>query len=194
MHFVVFERNTEKTFLLETLSTFYTKETYDYSRKLDYVAENNGGTRQNYDILWTDDNRVYTHDFTIKNGVIVFGEQKNKFSLGEYKQTKVQHLSTQCEQSIEEGFISTNGHFYRTNRDDQTNFMGEKEYLNDHPEIEEVVWKTEDEGYLPHAREEWIKVFHEGIQHKKQQLYKYDKLRALVNAATTQEEVDAINW
>lgn len=114
--------------------------------------------------------------------------------LNQEKEKKVAELKQKCENAILAGFTSSNGHFYRTNRDDQTNFMGQKEELNDKPDMLVVPWKTEDVGYINHAREEWLTIFYEGLSHKKAQLYKYDTLKKQVESLTTIEEVQAIVW
>lgn len=117
------------------------------------------------------------------------------FDLEQYKIFKIEELTTKCDKSIDNGFISQiNGHHYRTTADDQLNFFGQKDELTEDETITIVMWKTEDAGYIEHTRENWLAIFQEGRQHKKAQLFKLDQLRQQVNACTTKEEVEAIAW
>jgi hypothetical protein len=112
-----------------------------------------------------------------------------------FKEMKINNLNRQCEKAIEEGFTSTvNGHIYRTNRDDQINFMGQKDELTSDAVIETVMWKTEDAGYLSHTREEWLEIYFEALANKKVQLFKYNTLKGQVLAAASKEAVDLISW
>jgi hypothetical protein len=112
-----------------------------------------------------------------------------EYVLNHHKKLKAEQLKEECEERILLGITASNGHVYRTNRDDQTNMLGRKEYLNDHPDAETVKWKTEDAGFVEHTREEWIKVFYECMQNKEALIYKYDVLKKAVMDATTHEEV-----
>jgi hypothetical protein len=112
-----------------------------------------------------------------------------------FKEMKINNLNRQCEKAIEEGFTSTvNGHIYRTNRDDQINFMGQKDELTSDAIIETVMWKTEDAGYLSHTREEWLEIYFEALANKKVQLFKYNTLKGQVLAAASKKAVDLISW
>lgn len=116
------------------------------------------------------------------------------FLLEKLKSLKLEKLRLDCEDDIESGFTASNGHFYRTNRDDQLNMIGQKDWLNDFPDEEVVYWKTEDAGYISHTRQEWISVYNEGYVIKRDKLFKLDQLRRVVLRATTSEEVVSIKW
>jgi hypothetical protein len=110
------------------------------------------------------------------------------------KDLKKQFLKDKCEESIEKGFTATNGYLYRTNRDDQINMVGQRDELLEDESISEVLWKTEDAGYIQHTREEWLSIYKQGFAHKKEQLFKYDMLKQQVNNALTHEEITSIVW
>lgn len=110
------------------------------------------------------------------------------------KDVKVLFFKNKCEFKIEEGFTATNGNFYRTNRDDQTNMIGQKGALSDDLSILQVPWKTEDKGYVMHTREDWLKIHQEAFKHKQMQLMKYDSLKKQIITTTTQDGLSAINW
>ena len=116
------------------------------------------------------------------------------FLLGKLKELKIEELRLLCDSSIESGFTATNGHFYRMNRDDQLNMIGQKDFLYDNPEESIVYWKTEDSGYVSHTREEWMSIYSQGFLDKKKKLFKYDRLRTKVRSATTSDEVVSIFW
>lgn len=123
-----------------------------------------------------------------------FGLDSDAKLLSYCKDVKVLFFKNTCELKIEEGFTATNGNFYRTNRDDQTNMIGQKDALSDDLSLLHVPWKTEDKGYVMHTREDWLKVHQEAFTHKQKQLIKYDTLKKKVLTALTQEELSLINW
>jgi hypothetical protein len=107
---------------------------------------------------------------------------------------KSEVMSLTCEDTILKGFTASNGHYYRTDRDDQTNMLGQKEYLRDHPDTTTVEWKTEDEGRIPHTKEEWIGVFYEAFAFKDKTLKKLDRIKKKIATATNDFEITAIKW
>jgi hypothetical protein len=110
------------------------------------------------------------------------------------KSIKSLHFKELCEKKIVEGFTASNGHFYRTNRDDQTNMIGQKDELNVDESITVVPWKTEDAGYIDHTRLEWLAIYNEAFYHKKTQLFKYNDIKNNVLACVSHEEIDLIEW
>jgi hypothetical protein len=117
------------------------------------------------------------------------------FTLEQYKTFKIEELKKKCQEDIYSGFISqVNGHHYRTNADDQINFLGKFNQLMSDTSITTVMWKTEDVGYIEHTRDDWLTIYNEGLTAKEQKLFKYDQLRQQVMDATTKEEVEAITW
>src|SRR5437763_9836650 len=80
--------------------------------------------------------------------------------LADAKANKIRELNNKCEAVIVAGFTSSNGHTYRTNRDDQVNMIGQKDDLADGT-VTVIPWKTEDVGYINHTRDEWFTVYSE---------------------------------
>lgn len=116
-------------------------------------------------------------------------------SLDVIKEQKIAELNELCEQTILAGFTSqTTGHFYRFNEYDQMNFTQQMLLLLADPGITEVAWKTEDAGVITHTRENFLAVTREAEVHKRGLMERYWALKAQVLAATTKEEVDAVNW
>ncbi|MCM3413510.1 hypothetical protein [Metabacillus litoralis] len=117
------------------------------------------------------------------------------FSLQQYKAYKISELSVKCQEDIYNGFTSKlNFHTYRTNNDDQLNFLGKFNQLSSNGAITSVMWKTEDVGYFEHTRDEWLTIYGEALTAKEQKLFKYDQLKQQVEVCTTKEEVEAIVW
>jgi hypothetical protein len=129
----------------------------------------------------------------VKNNLI-YSQVTDEYILDYHKKLKTGILKEICEEEIVKGFTATNGHFYRTNRDDQINMIGQKDELSEDSTITVVPWKTEDTGYINHTREEWMKVYVEAFAHKKEKLFKYDMLKGQVLSATTHEEVVGIKF
>jgi len=111
-----------------------------------------------------------------------------------HRELKKEIMSLTCEDAILKGFVASNGHHYRTNRDDQINFLGQKEELNDNPTVTEVEWKTEDAGYITHTKEDWIKVFYEALRFKSNNLKKLSRIKGYITLARTDVELTAIKW
>lgn len=109
------------------------------------------------------------------------------------KMIKTEYFKEMCEEKIIAGFTCSNGHFYRTNRDDQTNLIGQKDDLTDDP-AEIVYWKTEDIGYKAHSQEEWIMMYKEAFRHKKEKLFIYDSLKKEIQMCESHEELLLITW
>lgn len=125
---------------------------------------------------------------------LAYNEITEDYILDYHKNLKLSKLSEECESNILKGFTSSNGHVYRTNRDDQINMIVQRDILNYNPEIETVMWKTEDEGYIEHTREEWFQIYNEAFEHKQNQLFKYEQLKQQVINAKTDDEILAIKW
>jgi hypothetical protein len=123
-----------------------------------------------------------------------YSDLTDEYILNHHKKLKIADFSERCEKDIIDGFIATNGHKYRTNRDDQKNFFGKALELMIAPTVISVLWKTEDVGYITHSRQEWIDVFMEGVSHKETILHKYNTLKTNINNAVTEAELLLITW
>ncbi|MES9681797.1 hypothetical protein ABWK22_02530 [Gottfriedia acidiceleris] len=118
----------------------------------------------------------------------------DQYILDYHKKLKSDQLSLTCDETIIKGFEASNGHFYRTNRDDQVNMIGQKDELMADPEMTEVFWKTEDAGYIKHPKDEWLTIYTEAFAHKKKQLYKYNNLKQQVLLSTEHGQIVNVNW
>ncbi|MFD2671800.1 DUF4376 domain-containing protein [Marinicrinis sediminis] len=111
------------------------------------------------------------------------------------KAKRIAYLSEICEQEICKGFISSvNGHHYKTDRDDQINFIGQKDVLSDNPQIESLFWKTQDAGYVEITRAEFFTIYQEGFMHKDRLIRKFGTLRNSVNLASSKAEIESVVW
>lgn len=109
--------------------------------------------------------------------------------LQHHKNLKNDLLSEACEEEIIKGFTASNGHVYRTNRDDQVNMIGQKDILDDTDSAEPIKWRTEDAGWIDHTKDEWLQIYKEAFDFKKSTLLKYASLKDQVNNATTHDEI-----
>ncbi|MBP0725524.1 hypothetical protein J5Y03_10025 [Bacillus sp. RG28] len=117
------------------------------------------------------------------------------FNLEQYKTFKIEELKKKCQEDIYNGFVSKlNNHTYRTNNDDQLNFLGKYNQLMSDTSIKTVMWKTEDVGYIEHTRSDWLSIYNEALTAKEQKLFHYEQLRQQVNACKTKEQVETILW
>lgn len=115
--------------------------------------------------------------------------------LAYHKEIKNGLMNNTCDETIEYGFCSqVNGHHYRTNRDDQINFIGQCQVLKLEPSIETVIWKTEDAGPIPLTRNEFFFIYKEGLLHKNSTIQKYWQKKMKIEACTTHAEIMGIKW
>ncbi|SDI16379.1 protein of unknown function [Alteribacillus persepolensis] len=132
-------------------------------------------------------------ELVVENGEVIDVELTEK-SIEPAKEEKIKELSSQCQQTIINGFIASNGNGYRLTTEDQLNMQGQKDELKDDETITEVDWMTINDENVTHSREEWLTVYKEAFRHKKECIFKNKQLRDQVKAATTKEEVEAITW
>lgn len=133
--------------------------------------------------------------FLANNAGKMYSEISVDDVIAHHKELKFEQLSEACADTILAGFTSTNGHVYRTNGDDQSNFFGKAIQLLLDSSITTIKWKTEDIGYADHTRDDWIqKVFLEGLSFKESTLYKYNQLKAIARSATSDAGVLAVRW
>ena len=125
---------------------------------------------------------------------IVYSDVTTQVLLDYHKEIRIGHFSELCEDAIVEGFTASNGHTYRTNRDDQMNMAGQWMALQSDPSVTTVSWKTEDAGYIDHTRAEWLGIYAEAFNHKKEQLIKYNTLKVQITNATTDVDVVAVKF
>ncbi|GED59380.1 DUF4376 domain-containing protein [Brevibacillus formosus] len=115
--------------------------------------------------------------------------------LEQVKKAKIDFLNTECFKAIHAGFLSTStSHTFRFNEEDQANFNQQSTLFLLKPELTDTQWKTEDAGIVTLTKAQFIDVVFEAGQYKQQHIEKYWTLKGKVEAATTKEEVDQINW
>lgn len=148
---------------------------------------------QGFDGLVTDHKNKLAQTLSDRYKLSIF-DITPAFILEHHKKLKMQLLDETCENAIKNGFTSVNGHKYRLNDGDQINFLGQKDYLRDEPDVTSVLWRTEDAGYVDHTREDWMVVQKEAFNHKLTQLTKYNTYVQKIKNAVTDKEVYNTNW
>lgn len=147
----------------------------------DYVVKNDGNGE--YIAVWNLPNPIPSN------------EELRQAYIEYLKKERIEYFDNYCEELILRGFTSaTTGHFYRFNIYDQMNFNQAYNRLMYDNSITEIAWKTEDAGILIHSREDWIKVYHEGGEHKWYTINHYWQIKNQILNATTEEEILSIQW
>ena len=119
---------------------------------------------------------------------------KESTDLETLKQAKINALNETCEETINAGFYSKSmDATYDFATHDQMNFTQQLILTVAKPQ-EKVYWKTKDKGILEHTPDQFLAVVIEAEQHKRKNIEKYWRLKALVVAAQTKEEVDKVTW
>ncbi|MBL0387935.1 DUF4376 domain-containing protein [Tumebacillus sp. ITR2] len=118
-------------------------------------------------------------------------------SLEDIKGAKIAELNAACNTGILAGFRSSalgEPHSYDFDAEAQSNLTGMLSVMNADPTIVETIWKTTDVGPLPHTREQFVTLCRDGLDHKNKLIARYWAIKASVEAATSEEEVLAIQW
>ncbi|MED3976195.1 hypothetical protein P4639_22615 [Priestia megaterium] len=132
-------------------------------------------------------------ELATRNG-LAYTDVTEEYIFDYHKRLKSDLMSAVCTDSIIKGYQSTNGHFYRTTLEDQVNMIAQKEYINSHPDMTVVKWKTQDAGYIEHDVEEWVRLYYEGFSYKMMTLYKSERIKQMIKLATNDHELTAIDW
>jgi hypothetical protein len=148
---------------------------------------------EDFDTFPLADKNLLIYTIANSNG-LMYSDLTADYLLNYHRDLKIAYLDEICESKIITGFTASNGHAYRLNRDDQLNMMGVKDELRDDETITAVNWKTEDQGYIEHTREEWMQVFKEALAHKRTVITTYNQLKAQVKAAVKHADILTINW
>lgn len=149
--------------------------------------------KRGYDSFTTQEKNDFASELVAKKNVS-YTDITEEFILNYHKELKSLLVKEECEQSILEGFKASNGNTYRTNRDDQTNMLGQRQFLNDYPQQTHVKWKTENKGYIVHTKEEWLSVYYEAFQFKFKSLLKYDEMKSYIELCKTHEDIVLVDW
>lgn len=111
------------------------------------------------------------------------------------KRAKIAELDVICKKTILGGFTSSalgSPYRYSSEPEDQNNLMGARLFGVDMPYV-----CTDEHGLkMPreHTAAQIQQVFLDGAIYKQSLIYHYHELRLAIEAATTVEEVAAINW
>lgn len=110
---------------------------------------------------------------------------------------KINQLNDKCNQSVLGGFSSSclgATHNYQFDYDAQMNLNGQLNLLNIDSTITSVSWRTLDAGILSHTKDQFIQLYKDASSFKSSQIDKYWNLKSQVLSATTETQINAINW
>lgn len=107
---------------------------------------------------------------------------------------KVNELSYQCNEFIENGYMY-NGDFFQFNMKDQSNFNQQLSLLLLDVSIVEIVWKTENNGVKVLTREDFIQTCMSGESHKRNTIGRYWSLKqyVLTHPFESVEELEVVD-
>ncbi|AGY46603.1 hypothetical protein BigBertha_95 [Bacillus phage BigBertha] len=147
-----------------------------------------------FDTMSGDYQNALMNAISRKSGKLLW-QIKPEDTLNYHKDIKLAMQNEFYEIEVAAGFTAPNGHKYRSNADDQTNFIGKMVYLLMNPDIAEINWKAEDvDDYIVHPKDEWIQVALAGFTHKEATLAKFHEKTKAIKTATTHEQVLAVSW
>lgn len=112
------------------------------------------------------------------------------------KEIKIAELDYLCNQTILAGFTCYalgEEYTYSFDTEAQINLSGMLNAITAGLVEEPIYWKASGTP-LPHTFAEFKEVYTDGLKHKNENIKKYWTLKAKVEAATTDEEVNAIVW
>lgn len=121
---------------------------------------------------------------------------KDDIYLSEHaKQEKINELNEKCTNTIHTGFES-GGNSYQFNEQDQANFNQQLCLLLLDATVNQVAWKTENNGIQTLTREQFIEACKAGEVHKRNNISHYWQLKTYVMTHTfsSVEEINAIDF
>jgi hypothetical protein len=130
--------------------------------------------------------------YSIEDKVIMTHSIEYSTESLEYLMKIIRRLTAQAMDAVTYGFTASNGHKYRLELEDQLNLQGQKDEVNTNESLTVVYWLTMDSGYVGHTVTEWLLVYKEAFQHKKDHLFRLDSARKLALNATTIAELEAV--
>lgn len=113
------------------------------------------------------------------------------------KQTKIDELNAVCNAFILSGFTSSalgDPHDYDFDYEAQINLAGMMNAISAGIAPATITWKTKNAGSIDHDHAQFTQLYADGLTFKNTQIGKYWILKAQVQAATTEAEIDAIVW
>lgn len=124
-------------------------------------------------------------------------DQLQQWWVSYLKDAKIAELNDACNQEILAGFTSSalgQPHTYGFDYEDQQNLNGQLAILMFDNTITSVNWKTKDAGVLTHTRDQFIQVCKDAEAFKRSRIEKFWNLKAQVQQATTEDQINAITW
>lgn len=121
-------------------------------------------------------------------------------TLEQAKQYKIDEINQACEQVIISGFPSSalgDAHYYDSGIEDQLNLIGAALAAGAGQSVEFRCYHGSIEGekeWHVHTPSQMLQVYQDGLVYKITQLKKATTLKNIVKAATTLEEVGAVEW
>lgn len=110
---------------------------------------------------------------------------------------KIAQLKAACQATILAGFTSSclgTPHQYDFDYQAQVNLTGMYTIVMNDNTITSVTWKTKDSGPLPHTRDQFIQLCKDAENFKWTNIQRYWNLKAQVQAATTEAQINSITW
>lgn len=121
-------------------------------------------------------------------------EKQQEIILKQEKEKKIQELNAYCDDLLKSFESDALGelHIYDANLEDQINLMGL--VIAGIDSFFRCNKKDEIKQNIPHTKEQLQKVYQDGLLHKSKIIEKCGVLKALVENAKTQSEVQEIFW
>lgn len=112
-----------------------------------------------------------------------------------YREAKCVQLSQECEATIKDGFYSGDDYFAFQDKD-QANFNQQLSLMIVDDTIDEVLWKTENNGIKLFTRQQFINICKEGERHKRFHIGRFWQIKeyVLTHPFKSIEEVQAVTY
>lgn len=110
---------------------------------------------------------------------------------------KIAQLKKACAQTILAGFTSAasgTAHTYGFDEKDQRNMTEQLSILLLDTTISSITWKTLDAGIITLTRDQFFQLCKDANAFKRSNIERYWNLVSQVQAATTEDQINAINW
>ncbi|WP_353856789.1 DUF4376 domain-containing protein [Bacillus sp. Bos-x628] len=129
-------------------------------------------------------------NYLYKDGVLV---KDPNLELKTARREKVEELNAICNRMILSGFVHDGNEFQFTEVD-QANFNQQLSLLLLDPTIDQILWKTENNGIKQFTREKFIDTCKAGESHKRKYIGRYWNLKAYVESLTDINAINNVNF
>lgn len=165
-------------------------------RMVDFVVQDDLDGKGAYIARW-DLDALKPTDEELQAALEAMQPKESDDSIEQKKTEKLRYLDKCCSQAITGTFLSSavgEMHEYSYDLEAQINMHSLKELFATDPALKEAKWNTRDAGVIVHTKDQFSRLWTDGMMHKIAQLDKLRFLESKLQAASSSSEIEQIKW